>query len=134
MSSLFPEENEQQITKKCIYCNEEKCLKDFPKHIHYVDNLDNRCRECIKKHSKIRSHLHKTSPPKPKKCQCCNLETTKLVLDHNHNTNTFRGWLCDACNTGIGKLGDDLQGLKNAIKYLKKSERKNEQKTFSWKG
>jgi len=119
MYTLFPDENEKTTTKKCIYCKKEKCLTEFPKHIHYVDNLDNRCKKCIKEHAKIRSNLFKSSPPKPKYCECCKKETTKLVLDHDHITKKFRGWICDACNTGIGKLGDNLEGLQNAIQYLK---------------
>ena len=27
-------------------------------------------------------------------------------------------YLCDRCNTGIGKLGDDLQGIVNAMNYF----------------
>jgi hypothetical protein len=43
-----------------------------------------------------------------------------LCLDHNHETGKFRGWLCDNCNTGIGKLGDTVEGLERAIAYLKR--------------
>ena len=99
----------------------EKSLKEFPKHSLYKDNLDMRCRECIKKHQKIRKQLHKDAPPRPKVCQCCGEIPRKWCLDHDHKTDKFRGWLCDKCNTGIGKLGDDLKGLKRAVKYLESS-------------
>ena len=39
--------------KHCIYCKELKCLEEFPRHIQYKDNLDSRCRSCIKEHAKI---------------------------------------------------------------------------------
>ena len=104
--------------KTCIYCNTEKPLSEFPKHSLYKDNLDMRCRECIKKHSKIRKQLHKDAPQRPEYCECCGNIPRKWCLDHDHKTDKFRGWLCDKCNTGIGKLGDDLKGVKMAVKYL----------------
>ena len=104
--------------KTCIYCNTEKPLSEFPKHSLYKDNLDMRCRECIKKHSKIRKQLHKDAPQRPEYCECCGKIPRKWCLDHDHKTDKFRGWLCDKCNTGIGKLGDDLKGVKMAVKYL----------------
>lgn len=105
-------------TKICLYCNESKSLSEFPRHIHYKDNLDSRCRDCVKKHSKIRNRLHKEAPPKPSTCECCGQIPQKWVLDHDHDTEQFRGWLCDQCNTGIGKLGDDVDGIVNALNYL----------------
>jgi hypothetical protein len=42
-----------------------------------------------------------------------------LSVDHNHDTSEIRGLLCNSCNTGIGKLGDSIKVLENAIKYLK---------------
>lgn len=46
----------------------------------------------------------------------------KLVYDHCHVTMKFRGVLCDSCNTALGKLGDNIAGLKKAIDYLNKTE------------
>jgi hypothetical protein len=40
------------------------------------------------------------------------------VLDHCHDTETFRGWLCHHCNTGLGSFSDDLARLKKAVDYL----------------
>ena len=37
-----------------------------------------------------------------------------------HGTNQFRGWICGQCNQGMGKLGDDLDGVLMAAKYLAK--------------
>lgn len=55
--------------------------------------------------------------PKPKQCECCGKEK-ELHLDHDHESGKFRGWLCTNCNTALGKLGDNIEGLLRAIHYL----------------
>ena len=104
--------------KICIYCKLEKNVSEFPKHSLYKDRLDMRCKACVKTQAKIRAQLHKIAPPKPEVCDCCKTIPRKWCLDHDHETNKIRGWICDRCNTGIGKLGDTLQGVQNAFKYL----------------
>lgn len=47
--------------------------------------------------------------------------TSKVVLDHDHNTGKPRAWICDSCNTGLGRFKDRVELLQNAIDYLKKS-------------
>jgi len=42
----------------------------------------------------------------------------RLVLDHDHDTGRVRGWLCVACNTGLGRLGDNSAGLMKALLYV----------------
>ena len=112
-------------TKKCVICKKDKVLTDYAKHKHAKDGLDSRCRKCVKEQSKIRSRLKKSAPPKPDVCECCGINPEEKqyraywVLDHDHKTNTFRGWLCDECNLGIGKLGDNLDGVMKAVRYLK---------------
>lgn len=54
------------------------------------------------------------------RCDCCK-KKTKLIIDHCHDTNAFRGFLCYACNNGIGNLGDNIAGLRRAIRYLKQT-------------
>jgi hypothetical protein len=104
--------------KICIYCKETKQFDQFPKHSHSRDNLDNRCKECVKQQTVVRKKLYQDAPPKPKVCECCGKEPSKWCLDHDHTDDSFRGWLCDKCNTGIGNLGDNLDGLIKAVNYL----------------
>lgn len=121
-------------TKVCVYCEQEKSLLEFPKHSHHLDGLDTRCRTCIKQRSSIVKRLKEYAPPMPSVCDCCgkkpnigsNLDPSRrkrgLSLDHDPITNEFRGWLCDSCNTGIGKLGDSIEGLERAKKYLTRNK------------
>lgn len=60
-------------------------------------------------------------------CAICNSPETAtrlgvvkaLSVDHCHTTGRIRGLLCSDCNTGIGKLKDDVTILQNAIRYLR---------------
>ena len=42
----------------------------------------------------------------------------RMNIDHCHETNVVRGILCSGCNTGLGHLGDNLDGLQRALDYL----------------
>lgn len=113
------------LTKTCVYCKVEKTLSNYPKHRGHKDRLDTRCKSCISEQNKLRYQLKKTAPPKPSICDLCGKEpphNKKIVLDHCHETKTFRGWLCDPCNVGLGNLGDNLASLELAVLYLKKTK------------
>jgi hypothetical protein len=63
--------------------------------------------------------------PRPEACECCGKPPAgklALALDHDHETNVFRGWLCANCNVGIGKLGDNIAGVLRAISYINRSK------------
>lgn len=59
---------------------------------------------------------------------CCRLCSRKLpdgafggravALDHCHLTGRIRGVLCNGCNTALGKLGDNVEGLRHALVYV----------------
>lgn len=122
---LFEHESEQVLdgdTQVCKICSKEKHVSLFPKHIQFKTKLDNRCKACIKKQSKLRNDLKKSwDHLKTNICDCCGQEHHKtLVLDHDHNTLKFRGWICEDCNLGLGKLGDNIEGVEKALAYLKR--------------
>jgi hypothetical protein len=53
------------------------------------------------------------------KCAIClKRPDYNLHVDHDHQTNTIRGLLCNECNRAIGLLGDNTETLKRAIGYL----------------
>jgi hypothetical protein len=109
-------------TQVCKVCSKEKDTSLFPKHAYFKTRLDNRCKACIRKQSKLRNELKKRYEHlKTDICECCgNTHHKTLVLDHDHNTLAFRGWICEDCNHGLGKLGDSLEGVQKAIEYLKR--------------
>jgi hypothetical protein len=43
-----------------------------------------------------------------------------LAVDHHHETGAMRGLLCAACNTGLGKFGDDPAILRAAAEYIER--------------
>lgn len=51
-----------------------------------------------------------------KDCEICGKPSKHF--DHDHETGRYRGRLCQSCNTGLGKLGDSVEGLQRAIQYL----------------
>jgi hypothetical protein len=71
------------------------------------------------KYSKILNDINFSQ--KQKSCEICK-EVCNTVLDHCHNKNLFRGWLCHRCNTGLGLFRDNPKFLESASLYLKKFE------------
>jgi len=56
-------------------------------------------------------------------CQTHQSNLTKsLFVDHCHDTGAIRGLLCVGCNTALGALGDNVNGLLKAVEYLKKTQ------------
>lgn len=78
--------------------------------------------ERLRAEERTRRGLPIPKRPCPDFCECCGSAPGKkaLAIDHCHETGVFRGWLCTNCNTGIGKLGDDIYGVSRAIEYLTK--------------
>jgi len=67
------------------------------------------------------ANLPSPTRPEPEHCECCGKTNRRaLALDHCHATGEFRGWLCDSCNMGLGKLGDTVEALERALAYLKR--------------
>jgi hypothetical protein len=55
-------------------------------------------------------------------CGICGTVDRERVVDHCHATGQVRGALCGTCNTGLGKMGDSLEGLQRAVAYLSGSQ------------
>ena len=111
-------------TKVCKICNLEKPLDRF--YQQGRKSLDNRCKACAnegktwrRRERKKYEHLDTGY------CHSCGRKGDSLHFDHDHKTKKYRGFLCHFCNTGIGKLGDDIEGVTRALRYLEKHEEQN---------
>ena len=106
--------------KTCKTCGEEKLDCEFVKADGQHRATRNRCKDCHKKQSDLRKKLRKENPPPDAGiCPICQHHTDKWVLDHCHTNETFRGYICTSCNSGIGLLHDDPDILIRASEYLK---------------
>jgi len=70
------------------------------------------------------SVIKNNRPPEGTPCACCGVNMTHdkgiagMCFDHDPQTETFRGYICKKCNTSIGGLGDSLEGVLQAVRYL----------------
>ena len=115
--------------KQCSKCKKELPLSEFSPSSG-GKYLRPECKSCAKKLSKEREQLKKIHGyPKPGYiCPICLKNETELkgtggnasvwVIDHNHETNKFRGHICHNCNRGLGVFQDDQTRLQRAIEYL----------------
>jgi len=61
------------------------------------------------------------------KCAICNKDPLehgeyRLSIDHCHQTNKVRGFLCSNCNRALGMLKDNKDVILSAYNYLMKNE------------
>lgn len=138
--------------KICIACEIEKPLDQFTIDRSRKDGLDIKCKPCKRvlynkwyrgnkkaKLSKRRSKwlsqgidpdLAESMIAKTQSCEIC--KTTEpgargFVPDHDHETGIIRGILCGNCNRALGWFHDDVDRLKEAIAYLRRSYEQSRQ-------
>jgi len=112
--------------QECKECHRILPLLAFTTHTLRGDGayyLRKICRECHTVIWKEQNDVRKNAPPKSDDCANCH-KNKKLEIDHIHGTTVFRGWLCRNCNTGIGSLGDNLEGVLRTAIYLEKDKSK----------
>lgn len=128
--------------KICSKCNINKQLYLFNGNTSGTDAFDKNgyrlrrpeCSDCSKNVSKGKKKAVSIAkemgisfvPPEGTNCAVCNKPQTiknRLVFDHCHEKNVFRGYCCNSCNRSIGVLGDNIPGLLNVINYLLKNEK-----------
>ena len=131
--------NDNLVEKKVfIKCNRSLPLSAFSKR-GGENYLRTECKECLRKQVALTNRLKKIHglPPTDYICPICEKNgenvvggprqrngkklkkiPTPWVVDHDHKTKEFRGWLCHKCNRGLGTFDDDINMLWKAIEYL----------------
>jgi hypothetical protein len=122
--------------KICNVCHKLKRTTEFAKNQNAKNNRAVRrpsCRSCRVKMEGVAvsrtdriEWLKKKPNNEPFECPVCKKRTiagitSKVVLEHDHHTGKPRGWICDSCNTGLGRFKDDIKLLESAIEFLKKN-------------
>ena len=140
-------------TKPCPDCGEVKPLSEFGNDKRNKDGKRVYCKPCNNAHaaawreanpdkeaeSQRRTNLKRYYGITPEqydemleeqggRCACCGTDNPggkgRFHVDHCHDSNEVRGLLCNDCNVGIGRLGDNVDGIWNAMLYLVKYEHK----------
>lgn len=121
------------ILKKCNgKCKQEKPLNEFGYSKRGKYNRRGQCKDCYNAANKHynRKRLYDISQEEYNSllkscnhsCEICKTKPHKedLCVDHtdSYGKINIRGLLCKPCNRGLGKFGDNTQGVRAAINYL----------------
>lgn len=106
--------------RKALYPKKKQALMD-----KYRTNSEFRAklikRVVIRKRKKL---IEEAGREPPKLCEICNLPPKEsrpwLVFDHCHDSEKFRGWICDNCNKALGHARDNPETLRKLAEYLEK--------------
>ena len=124
-------------TKQCTLCNEEKPLTEFNKNSRYREGYYKHCKKChytvygrprhfVYSYGLTEEDFNTLLKKQEYKCFCCSKEhkehkSERLFVDHCHTTGKIRGLLCHHCNFALGAAKDNIETLKNLIKYLEQN-------------
>ena len=123
---LSPEtrERNRQRASNYYWANREHCIQRAT-DINKLKSSELRADYTLKHLYGIeRGWYQKTFEAQGGKCAICGRNNSgrsnskRFCVDHNHITGQVRGLLCHPCNSGIGKLKDDVDLLQKAIHYL----------------
>jgi hypothetical protein len=121
---------------KCSYCKKRKHASQFNKKYLCKSCHSKQVRTHAAKHAERYRMLQKLRVYKiteqqylalSKTCECCG-SSTKLGIDHNHNTGVVRGILCTTCNTALACLKDDPNLIMELFMYLQEGAKCEESK------
>ncbi len=96
------------------------------------------CRTDIDKRAPKSSQAKRMEKKRPRKgdpfkCPICQKRsivgiTARIVADHDHHTGNIRDYICDSCNTGLGRFKNGENYLENALAYLRERDTLNKGK------
>ena len=123
--------------KECSSCGEHKPLADYHNAPRTKDGLAGYCKTCHKERTRNTDYIRKFGitledynqmfAEQEGKCGICGKHDLEkhLSVDHDHDTGEVRGLLCQPCNLGLGKLGDNIESIENTLRYLNGDTRRN---------
>lgn len=127
---------DQYPVKICNICHLLKPVEAFPRNQNQAGGRIIRrpscqeCRKVIDGKKLIASERRRMNDKRPPNktvfvCPVCDKRTivgitANIVADHDHDTGKGRDWICDSCNTGIGRFKDNIKILERVIEYLKR--------------
>lgn len=137
MKIQLPKDDYRNKPKICTSCNQLKDATEFKleKDKRATNGIAQRskCRECdeFRKYKRFIEKTYEFSWQKYEemfnaqsgKCAICESKissnrTSRLFIDHCHETMKVRGLLCSSCNHGLGQFKDSPKLLQKAINYL----------------
>ena len=93
------------------------CDPPYPATLDYFQwhsrgryHLQTICRYCQNHNQRVLRRLRKAHGPAPEFCQSCGTSSLRLQLDHCHETDAFRAWVCQPCNEGAAPLHEGVHG------------------------
>ena len=135
--------------KTCGKCGQEKTLSEFHRSSSKKDGVQAHCKVCsLKRATKWNADnrdrrleyfrntrqrnratryglseddLTELLQQNNGSCGICGSNLEPLVVDHDHETRTVRGALCNRCNRGLGHFRDSATLLEAAINYLRQN-------------
>lgn len=121
---------------ECNNCGELQPISQF-QHMESGE-IKRKCRTCSRNQAQLVKRLKQENPYPDENyaCPICDRKMEEIarkgqrrlqnwVLDHCHETETFRGWVCHHCNTGLGAFKDSLDRVRRAVLYLQQHEEKD---------
>tara|TARA_A100001388_G_C28533003_1_gene386476 strand:+ start:42 stop:518 length:477 start_codon:yes stop_codon:yes gene_type:complete len=148
MLDIFSSEYNNIKLKKCVGCKVSKPLtKEYFGIVYRALNgkpprFTNKCNSCMKVGGKLIREWKKNNPlPENHSCPICgctefeileetgsyqysNINRGLMNVDHDHERNIVRGWICTYCNNMLARARDNAKILINGALYLFKFELK----------
>lgn len=109
--------------KTCCQCKKDKPIDEFFRDSSKPDGRSYLCKQCKtdkvlqKSYGITLEEYNKQVKRQNGECAMCH-KKSKLVIDHDHFTGSFRGLLCNTCNRYIGLIGDNPILALEAAHYL----------------
>jgi len=106
--------------KDCKNAAAKQWRKDHPENVErHLVRMRERTKE--RRYGITQKQFDQMLVDQNNKCKICGngFKSSKDThIDHCHSTNKVRGLLCNGCNMALGQFMDNLDIMKNAIKYL----------------